>query len=132
MKILERNKQEFYYALYQSTGMVISSKGYKTGEPIPEYGEPIYMKASISPATGKAVAEMFGTNTNYSKVIITDDMDCPIDEHSVLWVETVPVLDTQGKTITPNDYIVTEISKSLNCIAYAIAKVNKGTTVTGT
>ena len=125
MKILKRNTQVFYYALYKATERVISDKGYKTGEPIVTYEKPVLMRASISPASGRTYAEIFGSDINYTKVIITDDVNCPIDEQTVLWVDTLPDLDDEGETDTPNDYCITAIRKSLNCIAYAIAKVSK-------
>ena len=125
MKILKRNTQIFYYALYKGMSRVISSRGYNTGEPIVEYENPVLKRASISPASGQSYAEIFGSDINYTKVIITDDMTCPIDENSALWVDTMPVLNDEGETTTAHDYKVTAISKSLNCIAYAIARVNK-------
>ena len=43
---------------------------------------------------------------------------------SVLWVDTMPELDEQGKTETPFDYIVVKVAKSLNVVNVAIRKVD--------
>ena len=56
----------------------------------------------------------------------------PIDEYSVLWVDTVPLLnedgslvkDEEGNVVTPHDYIVKKIAKSMNSVSIAICKVN--------
>lgn len=122
---LKANEQDFYYALFQGTTMGVSKDGYRTGEKTEVYGNPVQMSASISAATGTSSMEMFGDLDGYSKVIITHDMDCPIEETTVLWVDTLPELDDEGKATKPHDYIVKRIAKSLNVIAYAIAKVNK-------
>ena len=50
-------------------------------------------------------------------MMITDDMDCPIDERSILWIDS---LDTSQ----PHDYIVRKVAKGLNSIMYAVRKVN--------
>lgn len=122
---LKANEQDFYYALFQGTTMGVSKDGYRTGGKTEVYGDPVLMSASISAATGTSSMEMFGDLDGYSKVIITHDMDCPIEETTALWVDSSPELDNEGKATKPHDYVVKRIAKSLNVIAYAIAKVNK-------
>jgi hypothetical protein len=122
---LEANEQDFYYALFQGTTMGVSKVGYRDGEKTEVYGNPVLMSASISAATGASNMEMFGNLEGYSKVIITHDMDCPIVETTALWVDALPEVDAEGKATKPHDYVVKRIAKSLNVIAYAIAKVNK-------
>ena len=56
----------------------------------------------------------------------------PIDEYTVLWVDTVPQVDEDGalvtneenEVITPHDYIVKKVARSLNSVSIAISKVN--------
>lgn len=45
---------------------------------------------SVSHATGYAQVNMFGNLDSYDKVLITDDMSCPIDENTVLFVDSKP------------------------------------------
>lgn len=85
MKNLARNKQTIYYALYEGMGENIVD-GLYTGEQIPQYSTPTSLKASVSAARGTADIDLFGINTNYTKTVIVDDMSCPIDEHSRLWI----------------------------------------------
>ena len=113
---LKRNQTCFWYALHLGTEKTVSPSGYRTGEKKEKYSKPVCMHASISPASGQSKIEQFGNFDDYTKVIITTDMSCPIDENSVLWVD-------EKNTSNPHDYIVKHIAKSLNVISYAIDKV---------
>lgn len=119
MRNLERNKSVFYYA--QLLREVSNKDEYdnEDGTYTKVYSEPIRAKASISSASGYAQAEQFGTTIQYDKVVITDDMTCPINENSILWLDIVPTDDS-----TPHDYIVKRVAKSLNCISIAISRVD--------
>ena len=147
MKILNRNRQTFWYCLYDAeTGTdnrIVDADGNETGEVILNYVNPVEMKASISPASGNAGLEIFGTLEGYDKVIITDDLSCPIREDTVLFVDKQPefaevtnleVIESQtllgDDTVVEHqyvvplyDYTVTRVSKSLNSISYAIRRV---------
>ena len=114
---LARNKQPFWYSLYVGATDVTDTGGYKTGEKTITYGTPVQMLANISRATGVTLTEEFGTEADYDKVIVTYDLSCPIDEHSVLYIDVSP-----GVGVEP-DYVVKRVSKSLNSISYAIKKV---------
>ena len=59
---------------------------------------------------------MFGGLENYDKVIVTDWMDCPINEQTVLWIDKTP---NDGE----HDYIVRRVARSLNSISIAVSKV---------
>jgi len=55
----------------------------------------------------------------------------PIDEYTILWIDTVPQVDENGALVvngdgdvlTPHDYIVKKIARSLNSVSVAISKV---------
>lgn len=93
-----------------------------TGEYAPIYTEPIRMSANVSPATGQSTTEQFGNLENYDKVIVTDWMECPIDENSVLFIDKEPEHNTSGDLMY--DYIVKRVAKSLNSISIAVRKVD--------
>lgn len=122
MKIMERNKQEFYYCLYVSSDPIVDAEGNETGEYKVGYETAVSMKANISAATGYAQVEQFGNFITYDKVIVTDDLTCPIDEHTVLFIDKEPEYDTEGNPVF--DYTVRRVAKSLNSIAIAVSKVN--------
>lgn len=99
-------------------------EGYETGEKSLAYAEAVESKANISPATGSAQVEQFGSFISYDKVIVTDDMECPIDEHTVLFVDKEPEYKDENHTQPIHDYIVKRVAKSLNSISIAISKVD--------
>lgn len=132
MKCLKRNKSSFYYALYDTKTETIDEYGNMTGQYVVKYDNPVKTSANISPATGETQNRQFGESEMYDKIIVSDDKDMNIDEHSVLWIDTMPILNDDGSLQqnedgsikTPHDYVVKKISKSLNSISIAISKVN--------
>lgn len=115
MRTLNRNKQTIFYALYEGNEESYDEYGNVTGEPVIKYSDPIEFKANVSPARGQSDVEQFGINANYTKTIVTDKMDCPIDEHSILWIN-IP-------TSEPFNYVVTSVARSINSITFAVKEV---------
>lgn len=116
MRCLERNKTEFYYALYNGKQPVTDDDGYETGEYTISYSEPIKCKGNISQSTGRANTEQFGIDVSYDKVLVMDDVNTPIAEDSILWIDAAPT----GK----HNYIVKKIAKSLNSVSIALSRVD--------
>ena len=126
MRTLKRNQRKFWYCT--DTGdreEIYDEWGNATGEYIPVYSEANEMYANVSPASGYAQTEQFGNLENYDKVIVTDWMDCPIDENSVLFIDKEPEYD-KPNDIPLYDYTVRRVAKSLNSISIAVQKVNVG------
>ena len=122
MRLLARNCRTIYYCLYSSKTMLTDSNNNETGEYKITYASAVPMEANVSPATGRAAVEMFGNLEGYDKVILTDDVDCPIDENTVLFVDKAPEYDSvSGAPIY--DYVVKRVAKSLNSISIAVRKV---------
>ncbi len=138
-----RNDQKFWYCLLDPTieHALIDEYGNETGEIIPHYESAVSMYANISPARGQSQTEQFGNLDNYDKVIVTRDMSCPIDEHSVLFVEKEPeyasistheIVSGNPNIVTvtysqpKNDYIVKRVARSINSISIAVRKVDVG------
>lgn len=124
MRLLKKNERPFYYQLYEDVTMLKASTGYYTGEKGVSYSDPVKLMGNISAVTGESVVAEFGTYDDYSKVILLTDMTCPIDENSVLWIDRVPTYDGEGNLTNTPDYVVRHVAKTLNVIAYAIAKVD--------
>lgn len=122
MKLLKRNLSTIHYCLYDKSEPILDDDGNETGEDKITYSEPVEFECSVSAATGYSATEMFGNLENYDKTIITDDMECPINEHSVLFVDKEPEFDTDGRPLY--DYIVRRVAKSINNISFAIRKVD--------
>lgn len=120
MKALERNKTEIWYALYKGTEE-LKENGFDTGEKKVSYENPESIRANVSAARGEASTRQFGEDIQYDKIIVMEE--CPFDEVSVLWIDKPPVLEADGTTKTPHDYIVRGIAKSLNSVSVAVGKV---------
>lgn len=126
MKLQRRNTVSIWYRLYEADSPQTITDEYgnvlETGERGVTYSAPVEIRASVSTATGTVQAELFGGFTDYDKVVIVDDITCPIDEQSVLFIDRVPEY-VEGELVNVHDYIVKRIAKSLNFIAYAVRKV---------
>lgn len=122
----------FYYALYSERVPVVDEYGNDTGEFDVRHGNPLKCSANVSAARGETQARQFGENVLYDKVIAMDNDAPPIDEYSILWIDTVPELnadgslaiDDDGNVKTPHDYIVKKVAKSLNNVSFAVSKVS--------
>lgn len=116
MRNLNRNEQTIYYALY--SGLTENTIGdLYTGEMVASYTSPVAIRASVSAARGTADLDLFGINISYTKAVIVDDINCPIDEHSRLWIGTNPLT-------AEHNYEVVAVAKSLNHITYAVKEVD--------
>ena len=123
MRCLVRNMRDFYYACYEGKKEIEDEYGNKTGEYEVIYGKPIKCKANISAAQGEVQSRQFGDSESYDKVITLGNVNIPIDEYAILWVDNLPAIEEEGTTNTPHDYIVKKVARSLNAVSLAISKV---------
>ena len=114
MRDLKRNQQVIWYSLLNVSASE-DEWGNKTD--IKEYGPPEPLCISVSANKGETSQQAFGTDLKYDREMSTHDMNCPVDEYSHLWI------DGRDISLTHN-YVVKAVSRSLNCIRYAIEKVN--------
>ena len=124
MRGLVRNMRDFYYALYEGKNEIADEYGNNTGEYEVIYSKPIKCRGNISAAQGEMQSRQFGDSEGYDKVITLSNTDVPINEYSILWVDTLPIINQDGVTETPHDYIVKKNARSLNAVSLAIRKVN--------
>lgn len=114
MRDAEKNKTKILYAL-RNVSEEVDAWGNTNN--VTTYGTPIELRISISANKGEVSAQTFGADIQYDREMVTHDMKCPIDEYSRLW------LDGRSAEETHN-YEVAAVSKSLNCIRYAVRMVN--------
>lgn len=124
MRGMVRNKSKFYYASYIGETGITDEYGNLTGEYNLVYGNPIKMLGNVSAAQGEIQNRQFGESESYDKVIVLDDKNAPINEYSILWVDTLPHLNEDGSTDTPHDYVVKKVARGLNGVSIAISKVD--------
>ena len=126
MRCMRINKQKFHYALYAGREQIIDEYGNVTGEYEVLFEEPMDCEANISGAKGEAEIRQFGENLEYDKVVVMDlqsFLKTHIDEYSRLWIDTELEFDNEGKVITPHDYDIKRIAKSLHTVSMAVKKV---------
>ena len=124
MKCLRRNRVRIFYANYIDREAVKDEYGNLTGEYKLLYGNPQEAEGNVSAARGEVTTRQFGDDESYDRVIVMDDPKVPIEKSSILWIETMPVIMSDGTTTTPHDYIVKQVAPSLNSVSIAVSKVN--------
>lgn len=120
-RIAEQYKSTFWYLLYDGNEPVCDEYGNEVGTKT-SYRAAVAMRANVSAAAGAAQVEQFGNLQSYDRVILTDDLSCPIDETTVLFVDKEPEYDADGRPLY--DYIVKRVARSKNLISYAVSKVS--------
>jgi len=128
MRSLVRNKQNFYYALSTGKTEITDEYGNATGQYTITYSSPVLMKANISAAKDNINQQFYGLISDYSKTIVTNDLSCPIQKDSILWVDKAPyttivVEGVETQVLTTHNYIVVKIAKSINSLTIAIKEV---------
>ena len=134
MRGLNRNKQVFWYALYDQTSEGTDEYG-NIDRQYAEYGDPVKTSGNISPAKGEVVSRQFGDDDLYDRVIGPMPINTPIDEYAVLWIDVTPALDNQGhlalneagNPVTPHNYIVRRKAPSLPKFGGVMLAVDKVT-----
>ena len=131
MRCMVRNKQDFYYALYSGKTEIIDEYGNATGQYKIVYSDPVKTRGNVSAAQGEMQNRQFGDSETYDKVIVLGNKSVPIDEYTILWVDSSPSLNEDGSLATnedgtyksPHDYVVKKVARSLNNVSLAISKV---------
>lgn len=131
-RMVFRNKQPFWYALYDHTASSYDDYGNENAQ-YAVYGTPVKAYGNISAAKGEVAARQFGDADNYDKVIVLGDRDTPIDENTVLWIDREPetnlwgelIVNANGDYVTPWDYIVRKVGRGLPNFGSAVIAVSK-------
>ena len=146
MRILERNKQDLWYA--NPTGTVsykTDANGLKTGDKTIAYGTPVKVRMSMAISSGAnnlgsqgmANIEPYGLVTGYTHRAVTEDINCPMGELSRIWYGILPTHTEQvtqtvdGQEVTvetevanPHNFVVVRKAKSLNHLIYYLKEVD--------
>lgn len=134
-RLNNRVKQEFWYALYTGTASHTGTDGYETGD-YATYANPVREYGNIYVAHGLAYRREFGIDDEYTRNIMVEDRDTPIDESTILWLDVTPELDANGalkkdesgNVLTPYNAIVRRVSRGLPTYGVAIIHCETVTT----
>lgn len=93
MRVLHRNKRPIYYAVYEGKEEIVKD-GLYTGSYKKLYGDVAVQKMDVGASrtaygfvSSVVTMEYHGLDKPYSKVALTDNMNCPITEESVIWLD---------------------------------------------
>ena len=144
MRMLKKNKQKLHYSLFleERPEYALDEFGNKiieyvdeegneyyreTGETERVYSLPVEFLGNISMSGGEAEAMEFGLNTaDYEAVLIVEKGLLHIDESSLIWFESEPVINDNGLVdYVTADYSIIKISPSLNVDKYVLKKTIK-------
>lgn len=116
MRTLNRNKKPVWYATFVGKTMKVDANGHKTGEYDIEYSDPVFLPMNCSYNRKYIANEPYGVATDYEVTLVTDKIDCPIDETSVIWVGADPAESHFTHTVL-------KVAKTLNSITYVVKEV---------
>ena len=117
MRSLERNKRNLYYAAAVGANPILDEYGNDTLETETTYGSPTPLRANVSPNDGKEVVEVFGSQTEYSRVVSLTGATCPLSEGDKVWFGV--------DTTEENNYTVARVADSKNGFLVALREVSK-------
>lgn len=126
MHTQNRNKQDLWYSLKIRTEEVRDEQtGLLTGEHRVIYSEPVETRMSMSISSGAnnlgsqgmVTLDPYGITTAYTHRMVTHDMNCPINEESLIWIGRTP---TDGA----HNFKVVRMARSLNHIIYYVKEVD--------
>ena len=137
MRVLERNKQDIWYA--NPTGMtyVTDENGFKTGDKEITYEPPIKKRMSMAISSGAnnlgsqgiATVEPYGIVTGYTHRAVTEDLNCTMGEESRVWfgispTKTIVKNGVSTQVNVPHNFEVVRKAKSLNHLIYYLKEVD--------
>ena len=111
MRNLRINKQTITYI--NPTGVVtdeVNADGLKTGRKIPAYTEEAQLDVNIRIDRGGVWLRDYGISTEFDGIIETSDMNCPLDEGSIV--------TDRGKK-----FMLSRMDRSLNGLKYYLEEV---------
>lgn len=131
MVSMEINKTTIWYSnlIHGESVPVTDSNGLMTGDYQLAYTNPVALRAALSESIGlnnlsaQGIAELepYGITTNYTHRLITEDMNCPLDEESIVWHDHDP---GDNPYDVPYEFRVIRASSTLNYKMYYLRQVN--------
>lgn len=115
MRCLARDKSAVWVSLYEESREVTDAEGRRTGEHVVVRSDPFEVDASVSAARGSVYEDGFGQSVDYDRAVLLDDVDVPVTEASVLWIDADPATDEW-------DYKVSAIARTPNLLKVAVKR----------
>lgn len=116
MRNLARNTEKVYFKNLLGAIETEDEYGNPTGSPEPLYSDLQEEMLSVSPHRGNLAFSPFGALEDYDRTMTTSNVNCLIDEQSILWLDGIDTDD-------PHNYFVKKVARWKNSVSYAIKKV---------
>ena len=142
MRCLDRDKQWVLISFFVEKRACRDEQGRLTGRHEIVRSDPIPCLLSVSASKGTAESSPFGIDLDYDKTIIIEDVDIPVSESCVFWIDNVdqklfdegfaglstdegvdPGFSFPSFTDMAYDYTVKRIARCPNSIAVAVKHV---------
>jgi hypothetical protein len=114
MRTLEKNKRKLHYAVPVGETRILDEYGNETLEIEVLYSDPIELKVNYSGSIGRETIEIFGTATNYSRILCFTQ-ECPLTKGCILWINT--------DIDQPANYKVVRVADELNSTLVAVQEL---------
>lgn len=118
MRDLKRNQRELWYAKPEGTSMILDAYGNETLEEETKYSFPILLRCNVSANAGQEAAEVFGTQTEYSRTICFTG-NCPLGEGDIIW------FGVDASNGSEHNYVVVRVADSKNGHLIALREVTR-------
>ena len=118
MRSAQRNWRTIWFAKPEGTQMILDDYGNETLEEETVYTSPSLLRCNVSANAGQEAAEVFGTQTEYSRTLSFTG-NSPLSEGDVVWFGVDP---TDG---AEHNYVVVRVADSKNGHLVALREVTK-------
>lgn len=115
MRCLARDKSTVWASLYEESVEVLDEDGKRTGYHETVRSDPFEIDASVSAARGSVYEDGFGQSVNYDRSVLIEDVDTPVSESTVFWIDADPATDEW-------DYKVSAIARTPNVVKVAVKR----------
>ena len=116
MRNLFRNQREFYYATVVGTEPILDEYNNETLEVRTLYSSPTLLRGNISANIGEDTVNIFGLQSEYSRVVCFAGNNCPLTEGDKVWFGI--------STDKSNNYTVVKVADSKNGFLVALREVS--------
>lgn len=124
MRNLLYNMTPVWYATLISKTENIDRNGNRAGTYKLTYSEPVKKLMSVRWNIGDITLTPFGLNQDGRRRIVTDDLNCPIENGSILWIGIEPDENGEDGAVKHNYEVSGAPERSFNQIVYLVSEVN--------
>lgn len=115
MRCLARDKSTVWVSLYEESVEELDADGLRTGNHVTRRSDPFEIDASVSAARGSVYEDGFGQDVAYDRSVLIEDVDTPVSESTVMWIDADPAVDEW-------DYKVSAIARTPNVVKVAVKR----------